>query len=214
MTATTNVVYKQRKCFPVLDGMQKSKDELIKKELKLFKTHKCTDYFLHSKKVRVKSDPEKQNDDNFEFSNDGGGMYNYKDVKGCQMHFGTELEYDPSAKNDMPRGQPPLPERRIPFDNNGMTSYHARRNHHEYCRNHITSSGGAYWYHLISVHKSKEGPQDRSNLPAYVVITFPSINIPRDEKYFMALPPPAFTVDPDKFLCEKKCCTMATMALW
>ena len=132
-----------------LDGMQRSKEVLKKKELKHFKinreldvlervinltnhcrTHKCSDYCLRSKSVRVNYDPNKHDSDIFDVRvDDDGKEYVYEEVKDCRMHFGTELEFDPSGENDRTRGQPPLSEGKITFDKNGIPRYHGRRNH-------------------------------------------------------------------------------------
>ena len=63
------------------------------------------------------------------------------------------------------------------------------------------------------VYKSKEGPRNRNNLPAYVLVDFPATKIPRNDKCSMEYPSTTFSVAPHTFLCEKKCCSMTTLPL-
>ena len=63
------------------------------------------------------------------------------------------------------------------------------------------------------VYRNRDGPRQPGSLPAYIIIDFPSIDIPEEKKCFPHYPRTTIPVAVDVFSCEDYCCTMETLPL-
>ena len=93
-------------------------------------THKCSDYCLRIRNMKVLFDPEQHKDViKTKFKGKDDKEYCIIQIKECRFGYGQWLAYDPSGEKTLTRGIEPRLQGYVSFDKNQQQKYVSRRNH-------------------------------------------------------------------------------------